>query len=177
MQFPRFVQDVADAVAWVRDNPAASGLAPTNMASIVLMGHSSGAHTASLLAADARWLAESSIDVTALIGISGPYELPLDNPEVAAAFPAELSDPQALPIEQLNAEHPQTLLIHGTDDRRVLPMHSQVYFNALLLQSVDVDLQWLEGTGHAASIATLAPPFGELNNSSELVLDYLDALP
>lgn len=176
VQFPTFVQDVADAIVWVHDNPDASGIASGDMNAIVLMGHSSGAHTASLLAANPAWLSDSPVNVTALIGISGPYKLPLDIPEVASAFPLQQSDPEALPLEQISASHPRTLLIHGSDDERVLPMHSQVYFDTLRSQSIKAEIHWLEGAGHIAAIASMAPPLGFLNDTGEAVDEFLGTL-
>ncbi|MGA1355049.1 MAG: alpha/beta hydrolase, partial [Candidatus Limnocylindrus sp.] len=50
---PANIQDVAKAVAWVHDHIAEHGGDPAQMS---IMGHSAGAHLASLVAADERWL-------------------------------------------------------------------------------------------------------------------------
>lgn len=50
---PVNIQDVAKAVAWVHDHIAEHGGDP---ARISIAGHSAGAHLASLVASDARWL-------------------------------------------------------------------------------------------------------------------------
>jgi arylformamidase len=52
-QHPANIQDVAKAVAWVHGHIAEHGGDPAQMS---IMGHSAGAHLASLVAADERWL-------------------------------------------------------------------------------------------------------------------------
>ncbi len=54
MKFPAFVQDGADALAWVASHAAELGGDPKR---IYLAGHSAGAHLAAMLAYDASQLA------------------------------------------------------------------------------------------------------------------------
>jgi acetyl esterase/lipase len=63
---PAQVQDAARAVAWVHDNAARYG---GSRQKIFLCGHSAGAHTACLLAADERWLKEAGKDVSLVQGV------------------------------------------------------------------------------------------------------------
>ena len=55
VKFPIFITDVADAISYVDRNNI--GL-PKPFTEYVLMGHSSGAHTAALLATDPRYLSQ-----------------------------------------------------------------------------------------------------------------------
>lgn len=64
--FPDNVQDVADAIAWVRANIGAYG---GNGEELYLMGHSAGAHLVALVATDEQYLQTAGVDLTALRGV------------------------------------------------------------------------------------------------------------
>ncbi len=72
---PAHVQDAAKAFAWVHDHIAEYGGDPNQ---IYVFGHSAGAHTASLLATDSRYLEAHGLgtgDIRGVISMSGPYDL------------------------------------------------------------------------------------------------------
>ena len=172
--FPDFVDDVADAILAAR--------LPLEMRSgdvvdeVVLMGHSSGAHTAALLAGDVSWLEKRGFRASALVAISGPYDLPLEDPEVKPVFAGVQSEEQVIPVALVTSEHPPTLLIHGRKDERVLPFHTQHYADALQRAGVRVEVQWLEDTGHAFAIAGLAAPLDSSNRNRDRITSFLDLL-
>jgi len=171
-RYPDFVQDVVLAI---KELPAALDgqiNVQGDVLPITLMGHSSGAHTASLIAADAAWLADSPVSVEMLIGLSGPYDLPLEHPEVTSVFDIVANSDEALPIKHISDKHPRTLLVHGTGDRRVLPMHTEHYASALQEQGIAVDVVWLEDSGHAAPLTGLARLLPD-NGTLQAVLDAL----
>jgi acetyl esterase/lipase len=58
--------DVAEAVAWVRDNIALYG---GNAGRLFLLGHSAGAHLTALIASDETYLREVGLDLTAIRGV------------------------------------------------------------------------------------------------------------
>ncbi|MCC7492242.1 MAG: alpha/beta hydrolase [Fimbriimonadaceae bacterium] len=73
---PAQIADAARAVGWLWQQAAAEGGDPTRL---LLCGHSAGAQLATLLAADAAWLAPYGVPRPALrgvVGISGVYHLP-----------------------------------------------------------------------------------------------------
>ncbi len=76
--FPRFVQDVSDALGWVNENIAQYGGDPER---IVLVGFSSGAHIVSLIAANPNYLENRDLapkTLKAVISVdSAAYDLPL----------------------------------------------------------------------------------------------------
>jgi len=168
--FPQFVQDVQQAVIALPEILANSELQYppavrlAKLASdqsdakldIVLMGHSSGAHSAALLASDATWFSDSTVNVTSLIAMSGPYDLPLDNAEVRDVFRNALDGDDALPLASVSSQHPPTLLIHGTKDRRVLPLHTERYASALRNYDVPHEVFWIDGSGHAAPLTGMS---------------------
>jgi len=176
VRWPRFAEDVLAALQHARRDAEALMGAPLD--DVVLMGHSSGAHTVAVMAADAeRWHPEGGPRIAGLVALSGPYDLPLDNPEVAPVF-AQVTDRRTvLPPVLASARHPPTLLLHGSDDERVLPKHTERYAGALRTAGADVDVAWLDGAGHASVIAAFAAPLDLLNDAAERTNEWLDALP
>lgn len=45
-------------------------------------------------------------------------------------------------------DEPPFLIMHGTEDRTVLPSQSQMLYDALRGAGVEATLAWLEGAGH-----------------------------
>lgn len=60
------VQEVADAVGFLAKNAGKTGLDPER---IVLMGHSSGAHVATLLGTDTSYLAKAGVNIKTVCGV------------------------------------------------------------------------------------------------------------
>ena len=162
--YPTFVEDSADAIAWFEDN--AEALLGDPLQRYVLMGHSSGAHTAALLATDTPFLRERGVraQLAGLIGIAGPYDLPLDDPEVVDVFPgADAAEVQ--PVQRVSRQTPPVLLLHGLDDTRVVPRHSRRFAEALKEHDVAVTLKLYEGVNHTRIIGSMAAPLRFLNDS------------
>ncbi len=94
---PANVQDVARALAWVRDHVAEHGGDPDQ---IFLMGHSAGAHLAALVATDGRHLQAVGEDLSILKGVvaldTNTYDLPTLMQSRAAAFYGQIfgDDPE-----------------------------------------------------------------------------------
>ena len=66
VKHPAHVQDVATAIAWVKENiPAYGGDADR----IFIMGHSAGAHLAALVSTDERYLEECGVGLEAISGV------------------------------------------------------------------------------------------------------------
>ena len=158
VRFPTLVEDGAAAVAWVRSNLGALGGDP---GSLHLMGHSSGAHVAALLALDHHYLADAGVDrdaVTSLVGLAGPYDfLPLDDPTLEEIFAVE--DMAATqPITFADRSAPPTLLVHGAGDETVLPANSEHLAEALAAAGNRVELEIYPGIGHVGLVIALAAP-------------------
>lgn len=173
--FPAFVEDGAAVVRWAMDNidGVADGVRP-----LYLMGHSAGAQIAALLALDPRYLdavAESPPPLAGFIGLSGPYDfLPLDEGYMQEVFPAD-TRPQSQPINFVTADAPRTLLVHGTDDKRVLPEHSRRLARQLEEQGVPVTLRMYDGAGHVRVVAALAPPLQFIAATLDDVVAFIRA--
>ncbi|QQE10535.1 alpha/beta hydrolase [Planctomycetota bacterium] len=78
-QFPKNAQDVADAVVWARDAIEAYGGDPEQ---IYLMGHSAGAHLASVVGTHDKLLGKREQDLSAIKGVVSIDTAVLDLPRL-----------------------------------------------------------------------------------------------
>jgi acetyl esterase/lipase len=157
VKMPGFMQDSALAAAWAV-NYAREYHDERNF---FLMGHSSGAHLATLVALDPRYFTAIGPipDITGVIGLSGPYDfLPLREAYLQDMFgPPELY-PLSQPINFVRADAPPMLLIHGERDETVAPNNSRNLAAALQAKGVAVTLRMYPRLQHADTIAALSEP-------------------
>ncbi len=122
--FPAFVNDGAMAVRWVHDNITLFG---GDSERIYLMGHSAGAHIATLLTLDQHYLNDAGVDpavIRGTVGISGPYDfIPgFDDRAVFSMKPRDRQpNPAMEPINFARPDAPPMLLLQGLADRVVDP--------------------------------------------------------
>ena len=194
VRFPDFIDDVAQAIATLEQSAFSQQDQSSDSASdkpsdkapiekLVLMGHSSGAHQAALLLTDPTYLDTAGVksQVSGFIGLSGPYDLPLELEEVSVVFP-DIKDPVTVnPVLQARAMDADALsgidvlLLHGEKDERVLPFHTQRFAEALEGTGATVTLHTLKG-GHAAAVLGISGPLEFLNGSLEHVLEFLKGM-
>jgi acetyl esterase/lipase len=172
VRFPVFVDDAAQAVAWVEAHAAEYGGDPTR---IFVMGHSSGAHLALLVALDKSYLAAygaSANDIAGVIGLSGPYDfLPFANAKLRHVF-AGAADPLVTqPIHFVRADAPPVLLLHGSADTVVAPQNSVNLATAIARAGGRVTLRIYDLRDHADLVAA----FSELKEDPAPVLRDLEA--
>ena len=151
IRFPAFVDDGAAAVRWAADRGDGRPL--------VVMGHSAGAHIALMLATDTPYLGRAGVErasLAAAIGLAGPYDfLPLTSPRLVEIF-GRRDDPATQPITFARAPLPPALLIHGLDDRTVLPRNSERLAAAWRRAGAPVELRLYPGVDHVDAIAAMA---------------------
>ena len=147
---------------------------PQPFKDFILMGHSAGAHSAALLAADSRYLRNRGIKarLAGLIGIAGPYDLPMDDPEVRPVFMTSTSDRTKV-VSNVTQGMPPTLLLHGFADTRVKPFHTERFRDALIKNGNSVTTRLYSGVNHTKIIGSLAAPLRFLNNSFKDVKAFL----
>lgn len=172
VQFPAFINDVAQSIAYLQQN--ALSLIGHPLQNFILMGHSSGAHTAALLATKQAYLREQgvSVPVVGLIALSGPYNLPLELAEVSQAFGA-VSPEQVNPLLNIPPNMPLTLLLHGEADDRVKPHHTKEFAQRLQQTGHSVEVHLYPGVDHVKILASLAAPLHLLNPSYEDIKQFL----
>ena len=175
VKFPNFLYDGAAAVAWATNYADRYG---GDRSRIFLMGHSSGAHIAAMLALDSAFLGAKEVPLTAvkgLIGLAGPYDfLPLTEPNVSALFASEpnlaLTQPIHYAPSAIAKTTPPVLLLHGDDDKRVHPKNSINLARELRAVGVKVELDLLPGMNHTDIIAK----FTRLLRGDGKVVDRVD---
>ena len=157
VSFPAFDEDGARAVAWVEQHIQEFGGDPRR---IVLMGHSAGGHTAAFLAFNHEFLRKSGADpdsIVGLVGLSGTYVLVPETDTERATFPPPYTEADWQPIRFVDAHSPPTLLLHGTDDKEVLPQEAVELRDAMLALHLRVELHLYEQRGHGDTVAPFAP--------------------
>jgi acetyl esterase/lipase len=87
-KYPTHVQDVAKAIAFIHKNATKYGGDPDR---IYLLGHSSGAHLAALVATDERFLKAQGLPLSAIKGVIGLDEEGYDIPAVQKFEPDLMS--------------------------------------------------------------------------------------
>jgi acetyl esterase/lipase len=172
VQFPAFVEDAAAAVAWTFENVRDFGGDP---ARVFLMGHSAGAHIASLVHYDERYLAAIGANHTpcGLVGLSGPYDfLPLVSPELQSIFPPAVRD-DSQPVRFVDGMEGPALLVHGMQDATVEPRNSASLAEAVAQAGGQAEVELYENRGHVAVLLSLAQPFQFLAPTLDRVTDFI----
>ncbi len=160
VRFPAFVEDSADAIAWVHAN---IGKYDGDQSRIFLMGHSAGAHIAMLAALDPKWLAANDLSpdiIKGVIGLAGPYDfLPLttDSSKIALGQWPDFRETQ--PITYARADAPPLLLLTGDKDTVVKPRNSKVLSEKIAALGGQQKLKIYKGVDHADIIMAIARPF------------------
>lgn len=161
-----FMDDAARAVAWVHDNISSYGGDPQQL---FVMGHSSGAHMAALLALDDRYLDSAGMraPLAGFIGLAGAYDfLPIRAADLQDIFGPESRYPMSQPVNFANAEAPPSLLIHSKDDVTTAINNANSLAQALRGKGAPVTTVFYETincspgvSSHACTVAVLARPF------------------
>ena len=169
-----FVEDAAKAVKWTHDNIAQYGGDPGKL---FVMGHSSGAHMAALLALDGKYLeAEGGSRnwLRGMIGLAGPYDfMPITAPDLRDLFGPPERFEQSQPIFFADGRNPPLLLIHGEDDDVVWVKNSRNLAQAVGNAGGAVETIIYPKLGHRLIIANIARPLrgrsDVLDNISEFI--------
>lgn len=160
---PGFMVDAAAATAWVRTHIASYGLDPHRL---FLAGHSSGAHIATLLALDARYLRAvgmTSRDVCGVFGVAGSYdyEAPRSVPRYLAQYEQVFGPPErwsaVSPIRYVTSASPPMLLLAGADDRGVDPGHSVRLADRIRTVGGSADAILYPGITHQGAVLAFSP--------------------
>jgi acetyl esterase/lipase len=160
VRFPAFLEDGAEAVAWVQGNIAGHGGDPARMA---FMGHSAGAWQAVMLALDTQRLAAAGADpgmVRAAVGLSGPYDFyPFDKPRSIAAFSQWPRPDETQPIAFARADAPPLLLATSDADTTVRPKNANNLAARLRDLGAPVEVKNYGPLDHEEVVMALSVPF------------------
>jgi acetyl esterase/lipase len=160
VRYPEFLEDNAQAAAWTIANVEAQGGDPTR---IYLMGHSSGAYNAAMLALDPRWLAKVGVSTNAFagfIGLAGPYDfLPIGNRDVQPVFFYPNSPPDSQPILYAGRGSPRSFLAVPANDDLVDPeRNTHQLAQKLAANGVPVTYKSYPRVSHVTLIGAMSRP-------------------
>lgn len=193
VQFPHFIEDVANAIASIPKHLNHLNAHQKTPLNIILIGHSAGAHTAAMLATQPSYLenANAHVQLKACIGLAGPYDLPLDDPLVVGKFDDvtlhDISENyidlghkhnahEANPINLATVHTTKMYLIHGEADETVGPYHSERFANMLTHLNVAHDYITYPGVNHRHLVGGLSIFGRKLNPVFKDIKAYLARL-
>ena len=158
VEYPGFLEDCAEAFAWVVANIGTYGGDPDKIA---LMGHSAGAYNAVMLALDPSYLAARGLlgALKGIVGLSGPYDFfPFDGPISLRTFGAVREPPSTQPINHVSATSPPMFLATGDKDTLVYPRNTVALAQKLREAGVPVEEKHYAHLGHPGTLMTLGVP-------------------
>ena len=172
--YPDYVQDAAQAIAWSYKNAESLHADPKRLA---VIGHSAGAFNAVAAVANEDFLAPYGVkpnDISAVIGIAGPYSYDFRKFSSASAFGANATPNNIMPDRNIKGAQPPYLLLTAEKDKVVHISNTVKMTQALKAAGVKVETGEIKGASHATSIGAMAPPLRWVNNVRAQVLSYLD---
>ena len=179
VRYPLFLDDSASAVAWAHAHIGEFSGDPKRL---FVMGHSSGAYNAAMLALEPKLLGAQGMspkDLSGWIGLAGPYDfLPIENPQVRPVFFWPNSPPQSQPINLVQRGSPPALLMAATEDKLVDPTRNTAGLaSKLRAAGVPVQDRYYSRTGHATLVATLSRPMRGLAPVLEEISVFVKTAP
>lgn len=174
-----FMQDAAHAVAWAHGHAAQLGGDPRDL---FVMGHSSGAQIAALLATDPTWLKAEGMSLhslAGLIGLAGVFDFVPIPPQDAGmrnifgSLPGEQR--RADPITFVQRGDPPMLLLQGSDDHEVGAAGSVSLARKAQAVGDDAELKFYPGVGHMALLFVLSRPLRQHASTLCDVLTFVRA--
>lgn len=173
--FPSFVEDAALAIAWLQKNHEEY---ISHVERIYLMGHSAGAHIASLLTTNEQYLNKAEVNTENLagfIGLAGPYNfLPLKSNKLKKIFPEKIRT-SSQPIKYIDGNEMPILLLHGKKDTTVLPKNSESLAEKIKSKNGNVTLRLYENTNHTKIIAPFIRGFEDSAPTVRDIVSFINS--
>jgi acetyl esterase/lipase len=184
--FPAQIEDVRDAIAFLRTNAGRYGVDPRRF---VAWGSSAGGHLVSLAgttSGSAIFTADAvGSAVQAVVDFYGPIDLTAmaTTPGYTSHSRADSAESRLLggpvleqsdaarranPVSYVDGGDPPCLIVHGSADPVVPPAQSQLFHDALLAAGVTVELRVIPGAKHGG------PEFSA-PDTVDLVIGFLAA--
>ena len=172
--YPDYVEDAAQAIAWSYKNATRFHANPKRLA---VVGHSAGAFNTVAAVANEDFLAPYGMkpnDLSAVIGIAGPYSYDFRKFDSSSAFAADDTPDDVMPDRHIKGAQPPYLLLTAEKDKIVHISNTIKMTQALKDAGVTVETGEVKGASHATSIGAMAPPLRWVNDVRAQVLSYLD---
>jgi acetyl esterase/lipase len=152
---PAQIEDVAAAFAWVAKNISRYG---GDGSRIYLSGHSAGAHLASLLALDEKYLAKFDLSrksIRGVIAMSGIYDVDKLDAFLVAPAGDNNNKHDASPIAHAHSGAPSFLITYCQYDYFGLPKQARDFTLALKKNFVAAEILYVPGENHISEIISL----------------------
>lgn len=174
VRFPDFVKDGANAVKWARDNAAQYG---GSAGKLFVMGHSSGAHIAAMLALDEEFLkgvGGSRSWLRGMIGLAGPYDfMPITAPDLRDIFSPVERFPYSQPIFFVDGQNPPLFLVHGEDDEIIDVANTRKLAQAVSKAGGPVETLIYPKLSHDMAIGSFASVLNKRYDVLSQVADFI----
>jgi acetyl esterase/lipase len=178
VRFPAFVEDSVAATVWLKANLRQHGGDPGR---IVVMGHSSGAYNAAMVAVSPMFTRQAGLGgrvYAGLVGLAGPYDfLPLDVSDTTEAFGSYPDLPRTQPIIVATRGAPPSFLATGAEDTTVYPRNTHALAKRLRDLGVPVVEKTYPGIGHAGILTAMAGPFRDRAPVLDDVVSFVKGRP
>ncbi len=167
-QFPAPVEDLREAIKWLRARSGELGVDPHRVA---VYGYSAGGHLAALLG---LMDGPPEVRVQAVVAGGAPADLTLyPGGELVPKFlggtqtevPAKFRE--ASPVNHVSRDDPPVFIYHGRWDRLVPPEHAHRLAGALARAGVRHEVYWLEYRAHITA-------FVFEGGSEKAAIEFLD---
>ena len=170
--FPEFVEDVALAIAWLKDNVGRYGEANE----FVLIGHSAGAHIGGLLITDPNYLEKHDIEpqfISSFVGIAGPYGFTPKKEKYRKIFNQMGNYEPMQPLHFVSGSEPKMLLLHSEDDTTVLAKHTRLFAAKVNAAGGAASTKYYKDYGHAGMVLALSRIYDLENTVSSDIMQFL----
>ncbi len=172
VKFPAFVYDAAEAFTFIVENSDKWG---GDVEQLFIMGHSAGAHIASMLALDTRYLGEELLaKIKGVIGLAGPYDfLPFKTKKLEAIFSEAAPPHESQPIHFVHEKTPPFLLLHGGKDRVVGPGNTKRLKAKLKSMNRPARAVFFGKLDHYSILFNMLKPLGWYSHARKHVLRFM----
>ncbi len=159
--YPAPVEDMREAVKWLRVHAAEQGIDPTRIATF---GYSAGGHLAAMTG---LMEGPENSHIKAIVAGGAPSDLTFYPggdlvPQFLGGNIKKIPErfKEASPVNYVTKHSPPMFIYHGTDDHLVPPEHARAMISALERNHVFHETYWVEGRDH---VATFLLPAGAVN--------------
>lgn len=168
-RYPAPLEDLREAIRWMRRNAGAYGIDPRHIATY---GFSAGGHLAALVA-----LKDGNPEkVEAIVAGSAPFDLTLYPggdivPKFLGGTQKEIPGlfREASPVNHVTRSSPPIFIYQGTDDDLVQPEHAVRMQAAYRKAGMNPEIHWMEGRSHVDGFLLSGTKVDE-------AIDFLDGI-
>lgn len=172
VRFDQIMHDAKSTVEWVQTHISQRGGNPEHM---FLMGHSAGAHIASMLTLNQAYLSKPIYqNIKGFIGLAGPYDfLPFTKTYQKEVFGPEDKYPESQPINFVDGDEPPLLLLYGNQDTTVYPHNIENLSAKIQSSNGQVYPKIYNGLDHSSLLGALSIPYQNTTSVMQDIVDFI----